>query len=76
MVYASGGLGAFLKPLMKPEDDLPESAKTPRYYADRGGREWSLLGAYELSDKLYALFVELKRLREFEKAAKKETPDA
>jgi hypothetical protein len=34
-----------------------------------------LLGASALSDKLLPFFVEFNRLCEFEKAAKKETPD-
>jgi hypothetical protein len=57
------------------DPDIPKSSITPQYLADQAGRQWSLLGASALSDKLLPFFVEFNRLCEFEKAAKKETPD-
>jgi hypothetical protein len=67
-------LTAFLdSPLIDIDPDIPKSSITPQYLADQAGRQWSLLGASALSDKLLPFFKEFNRL--CEEAAKKETPD-
>lgn len=61
-------LTAFLEPI-SPKENIPDESKTPEYWADKLGREWSLLGASALSGKLLPFFVEFNRLCEAEKAA-------
>lgn len=68
-------LTSFLQePLVSDDPSIPASHKTPQWWADRAGREWSHLGAAALSEKLVPFFVEFNRLCEAEKA-QKENPD-